>query len=204
MNRWIWGVACIGAAAGLPAHAAENFGYDGDTGPANWSRLDAKYVMCALGRNQAPIDLAGSVEADLKPLKLAYKVGPAEFVNMRTMEGHLVHADQDGNLAVVSVMFNIGAANAVLAKAWGSMPAKAGDKAELPNGFDVMRLLPASKDYFRFNGSLTTPPCSEGVRWMVMKKPVTASKAQIEQFTKTIGFANNRPVQPLNARDVLK
>jgi carbonic anhydrase len=65
-------------------------------------------------------------------------------------------------------------------------------------------MFPKERDYYRFNGSLTTPPCSEGVLWLVLKRPATVSKAQVEQFSKSIGFANNRPVQPLNARAVLR
>jgi carbonic anhydrase len=84
------------------------------------------------------------------------------------------------------------------------MPAKAGDKNALPAGLSASQLLPADRDYYRFNGSLTTPPCSEGVWWLVMKKPASASKAQVQQFSKTMGFANNRPVQPVNARPVLQ
>jgi carbonic anhydrase len=64
-------------------------------------------------------------------------------------------------------------------------------------------MLPAERHYYRFTGSLTTPPCSEGVRWLVVQKPVTASKAQIDAFTKAVGFPNNRPLQALNARQVL-
>ena len=67
-----------------------------------------------------------------------------------------------------------------------------------------MQLLPKERDYYRFNGLLTTPPCSEGVRWFVMKKPVAASKAQIEQFSNAVGFANNRHIQPANAGAVLR
>jgi carbonic anhydrase len=59
-------------------------------------------------------------------------------------------------------------------------------------------------DYYRFNGSLTTPPCSEGVRWLVMKAPVPASREQIEAFAHVIHHANNRPIQPVNARPVLQ
>jgi carbonic anhydrase len=84
------------------------------------------------------------------------------------------------------------------------MPAGKGGKSELAAGLNVMALLPASKDYYRFNGSLTTPPCSEGVRWLVMKSPVTASTGQVEQFSKAIGHPNNRPLQPVNARPVLR
>lgn len=120
------------------------------------------------------------------------------------LEGHLVHADKDGNLAVVAVMFAEGAANPLLAKLWPSMPVKAGGKASLPTGLDVAPMLPGNHDYYRFNGSLTTPPCSEGVWWLVLKNPVTVSKAQVEQFSKTLGFANNRPVQPVYARPVLQ
>jgi carbonic anhydrase len=120
------------------------------------------------------------------------------------LEGHLVHADKDGNLAVLAVMFQEGAANTLLAKLWEKMPNKAGEKSALATGLSVARLLPNERDYYRFNGSLTTPPCSEGVRWFVMKKPATASKAQVEQFSKAIGVANNRPIQATNARSVLQ
>jgi carbonic anhydrase len=120
------------------------------------------------------------------------------------LEAHLVHADKDGNLAVVAVMFREGAANALLAKLWEKMPGKAGDKNALRAGVGVSQMLPAERDYYRFNGLLTTPPCSEGVWWLVIKKMATASKAQVEQFSRVIGHPNNRPVQPVNARVVLK
>jgi carbonic anhydrase len=119
------------------------------------------------------------------------------------MEGHLVHADKEGHLAVVAVMFREGAANSVLATLWKSMPGKAGDKKPLSSPVSALGLLPAERSYYRFAGSLTTPPCSEGVQWLVIKHPVTASKDQIGAFTKAIGGGtNNRPVQPLNGRKV--
>ncbi len=65
-------------------------------------------------------------------------------------------------------------------------------------------LLPADRDHYRFNGSLTTPPCTEGVRWLVMKNPVPASAEQIEKFTRTMHHPNNRPIQTTNARPVLR
>lgn len=118
------------------------------------------------------------------------------------LEAHFVHADKKGNLAVVAVMFKEGKANKELAKAWKHMPHE-GEKHKLHN-ISASKMLPRSKGYYRFNGSLTTPPCSEGVRWLVMKKPVTASKAQIAAFKKVLHEPNNRPIQPLNARTVLK
>ena len=65
-------------------------------------------------------------------------------------------------------------------------------------------MLPDDLDYYRFNGSLTTPPCSEGVRWLVLKQPIVASQDQIEAMTKAVGHANNRPLQPVNARIILQ
>lgn len=237
--------AAFALAAGSAATAsAQHWSYSGEAGPVNWGKLDPQFVMCALGRNQSPIDLADFVKADLKPLKLAYKAGAADIVNNGhtvqvdyakgstltvdgrafellqfhfhapsentvqgkpfPMEGHLVHADKDGNLAVLAVMFREGAANALLAKLWEKMPGKAGDKNSLPQGLSAAQLLPKDRDYYRYNGSLTTPPCSEGVRWLLLKKPATASKAQIEQFSKAVGVANNRPLQAVNARPVLQ
>lgn len=119
------------------------------------------------------------------------------------LEAHLVHADKDGNLAVIGVMFVEGKENKALAQAWAKMPKKADDKQVL-TGVAANDLLPENRDYYRFNGSLTTPPCSEGVRWLVMKNAMTASKSQIEAFTNVMQHPNNRPVQATNARPILK
>ncbi len=120
------------------------------------------------------------------------------------MEAHFVHADKDGNLAVIAVLFKTGEKNAELEKAWAHMPEKSGEKYELPKSIDANILLPHDRDYYRFNGSLTTPPCSEGVWWFVMKHLDTASKEQINKFSRTMHHPNNRPVQPANARLILK
>lgn len=120
------------------------------------------------------------------------------------MEAHLVHADKDGNLAVVALMFKEGAENKALAKIWPSIPKNEGEKNALASNFSVAQILPSNKDYYRFNGSLTTPPCTEGVRWLVMKTPVAASKKQVEAFSHVMHHPNNRPVQAVNARPVLQ
>jgi len=120
------------------------------------------------------------------------------------MEAHLVHADKEGNLAVVAVMFKQGKANPTLEKIWREMPKKMLQEKHLSQSVNAMGLLPKDKTYYRFNGSLTTPPCTEGVTWLVMKHYMTASKAQIEAFERTVGEPNNRPLQPINARVILK
>ena len=124
--------------------------------------------------------------------------------NSYPLEGHLVHADKDGNLAVVAVMFEQGAANPGLAEAWSMMPKYAGDKHPLSQQLSVNSILPGDRKYYRFNGSLTTPPCSEGVRWLVMTDAITASKQQIDAFSGVLHEPNNRPLQAINARPILK
>ena len=120
------------------------------------------------------------------------------------MEAHFVHADAQGNLLVLAVMFREGDANSALNKVWAAMPPDSGPARPLPNAVTPLALMPKSMSYYRFSGSLTTPPCSEGVRWLVLKTPVSVSKAQIESFEHAMKHHNNRPVQPLNGRVVIE
>nr|WP_299240131.1 carbonic anhydrase family protein [uncultured Halomonas sp.] len=120
------------------------------------------------------------------------------------LEAHLVHASEEGDLAVVAVMFEEGEASEGLKQAWFKMPEQAGDEYELSSSLSAEAILPSDRDYYRFNGSLTTPPCTEGVRWLVMKQPVTASKEQIQRFADVLHEPDNRPLQPVNARPVLQ
>ena len=120
------------------------------------------------------------------------------------LEAHFVHADQDGSLAVVAVFFEPGAANAALAKLGKDLPLHAGDKHDLDVKVAAAELMPGTREYYRFSGSLTTPPCSEGVNWLVLKHPITASEQQIEQVHAAMGHDNARPVQPLNARVIVQ
>ncbi len=148
-----------------------------------------------------------SVDGIQFELKQFHFHAPSEnLINNKSfpMEAHLVHADKDGNLAVVAVMVTEGKANKSLEKEWAQMPKKEGEKSALSSNISPLGILPSNREYYRFDGSLTTPPCSEGVRWLVMKHPISASKAQIEQFAHVMHHPNNRPVQAVNARLVLK
>ena len=120
------------------------------------------------------------------------------------MEAHFVHVDGKGNLAVIALFFEIGQANEAMAALWSQMPDKAGEKLQLSSKVKASDLLPKNRAYYRFNGSLTTPPCTEGVWWLVMKNVVSASKEQVDQFSRVMEHPNNRPVQPINARPVLQ
>ena len=120
------------------------------------------------------------------------------------MEVHFVHQDDKGKLAVVAVMIDRGDTNALLTKAWARVPEEVGEKAELASAVSAEDLLPSNREYYRFNGSLTTPPCTEGVLWLVMKHPINASTSQIDQFAHVVHHPNNRPVQALNNRVVFE
>ena len=120
------------------------------------------------------------------------------------MEAHFVHVAKDGSLAVIGVMYQTGEMNSALEMLWQQMPLKAGAKVALASQVKADKLLPENRDYYRFNGSLTTPPCTEGVLWMVMKEPVSVSRNQVEAFAHLMHHPNNRPVQQVNARPVLK
>jgi len=121
------------------------------------------------------------------------------------LEAHFVHQAKDGSLAVVAVMFEDGKANAIINKIWKKMPHKAGEKAACSLPAEMINaLLPKDKEYYRFDGSLTTPPCSEGVRWFVLKDYSEVSKDEVDEFLHTLHHPNNRPVQPINARKVLQ
>ncbi|HEX6850609.1 MAG TPA: carbonic anhydrase family protein [Candidatus Polarisedimenticolaceae bacterium] len=120
------------------------------------------------------------------------------------MEAHLVHADRDGNLAVLALLFVDGEENGALKSIVATLPTSAGEKLALPAAFAAESLLPADRDYYRFSGSLTTPPCTEGVRWLVLKRAAPISAAQVEAFAHAMHGPNNRPVQPVHARPVLK
>lgn len=120
------------------------------------------------------------------------------------LEAHLVHKNDKGELAVIGVMFEIGNAHELIENIWKKVSSNENEEVKLDQEINPLNLLPEEKSYFRFNGSLTTPPCSEGVRWFVMKKPLTVSQAQIYQFKGWMKHDNARPLQPVNARPILK
>ena len=120
------------------------------------------------------------------------------------MTVHLVHADDDGKLAVVAVLLQKGEDNALVHQLWNALP-KEKDKEEFFDNVQInlSQILPPDRDYYTFSGSLTTPPCSENVTWYVLKHPSTVSAEQIERFSQ-LYRDNARPTQPLHDRIVLE
>jgi carbonic anhydrase len=115
------------------------------------------------------------------------------------MVAHLVHKDADGRLAVVAVMLDRGSAQAIVQTVWNNLPLEKGDEVRAGSRIDLSQLLPEDKRYYTYMGSLTTPPCSEGVLWMVMKQPVPISVEQVAIFSRLYPM-NARPIQQADGR----
>jgi len=116
------------------------------------------------------------------------------------MVAHFVHKNEAGKLAVVAVLMKRGLKNDALAPIFSNMPSKKGETAKLET-INVKDILPTEQKYYAYMGSLTTPPCSDGVRWQVLKTPIELSFAQLKTFKKLYP-KNARPVQPLNGRSI--
>ncbi|RUM55450.1 MAG: hypothetical protein DSY40_03970 [Nautilia sp.] len=222
----------------------EEWGYTGEYGPENWGKLKPEYKMCAIGKQQTPINIKATKIESYKFIDMEYEHGAKNVINNGhtvqvnvkegniikidgkeyelkqfhfhtpsenhikgkeyPLEAHFVHASKDGKLAVISVMFKENEENKILSKIWSKFPLKKGEKVELElSANDIKNLMPSNKSYYKFMGSLTTPPCSEGVTWIVFKNPVNVSKEQVKAFFNLLGHANNRPIQPTNDREII-
>ena len=116
-------------------------------------------------------------------------------------ELHLVHRDSEGNLAVVGLLFRLGKSSSLIQNLLDVAP-DTGASVALNNGPIAPDYVPVSLNYYGYEGSLTTPPCTQGVRWIVMQHIGTVSKEQVNELQKLSHGPNNRPVQSLGERDV--
>lgn len=116
------------------------------------------------------------------------------------LETHLVHRSGDRQLTVVAVLMAVGEENATIQTLWDNLPSEKGiDTALRGVTIDVQAWIPPKMAYYVYSGSLTTPPCSEGVQWIILRTPLPVSAAQVRTFT-AIFPRSTRPVQPLNDR----
>lgn len=118
------------------------------------------------------------------------------------LELHFVHKNAAGRLAVVGVLYEEGGENKAMGPLWSQLPIDKGQTGA-PVRFDPATLVPKSHLYYHYDGSLTTPPCSEGINWFVMTQSQPVSSQQVDLFQSIVGFSA-RPVQPLNGRVVTK
>jgi carbonic anhydrase len=119
------------------------------------------------------------------------------------LEIHFVYKTENGKILVVGVMAKLGKANKELDKILNVAPAEEGEKI-LDKNLNLNNLIPKDKRYITYSGSLTTPPCTEGVRWIVLKKPISISKQQLEKLKSVMANPNNRPVQEINSRWIIE
>lgn len=140
---------------------------------------------------------------DYELIQFHFHTPSEEVIDGKTypMVAHMVHMNSTGQFAVVAVLFEEGGANPIIEQVFSSMPAHGAEPVKLAGTLNPEALLPKDRTYFAYTGSLTTPPCSEGVLWHVIKQPVGISAAQIAAF-KALYPMNARPVQPLNGRTI--
>ena len=148
---------------------------------------------------------AGSIKVDAEEFELLqfhFHKPSEEKINGKTYEMvvHLVHKSKEGKLAVVAIMLQSGKEQQLIRTLWSNLPLEQNKPIERTDiKIDPTLLLPTTRNYFTYIGSLTTPPCSEGVLWLVFKTPTQVSKEQIAGFGRI--YKNNaRPIQPRNAR----
>lgn len=115
------------------------------------------------------------------------------------MVAHLHHKDMENRVAVIAVLLTRGGAHPIVQAIWNNLPLEKGDELAAKTPIDLNELLPLDRSYFTYMGSLTTPPCSEGVLWMVMKTPVPLSGDQINIFSRLYPM-NARPIQAGSGR----
>jgi carbonic anhydrase len=216
-----------------------HWSYEGDSGPANWSKINADWGKCASGTRQSPIDIRDGMKVDLEQIAFDYKpsaftvvdnshtimvtVGSGNYITLQNrmyelvqfhfhrpseeringkgfeMVVHLVHKDSEGKLAIVALLLERGKPQATIQTVWNNLPLEKNEVGSPAIVIDPGEMLPQRRDYFTYMGSMTEPPCSEGVLWLVMKDPVQASPAQMALFSRLYPL-NARPTQASGGR----
>jgi carbonic anhydrase len=145
----------------------------------------------------------GGVRYDLIQLHFHHPSEHAIRGKLADLEIHLVHRSADGKLAVLALLLNQDQdiPNAFLATLWQSLPATPGATVRITDMVNPGGLLPVDRGYWTYTGSLTTPPCTEGVRWFLFEQELTMSRAQMQAFAKAFKL-NSRPLQDLHGRRI--
>jgi len=192
-----------------PINIEESMTLQGPAEPLHFNYISSSGTVVNNGHT-IQVDLSGENTLTVRSsvyrlVQFHFHTPSEEQVNHRNfaMVAHLVHKNNEGQLAVVAVLLDPGVTNTLINKVWTYMPLDTGDRVRLPDGIiDMNELLPKDQRYYQFIGSLTTPPCTEGVLWMVMKQPTQLSREQLRLFQQLFPNNNARPVQPVNGRAV--
>lgn len=224
--------------AAAPKHGTV-WSYEGELGPANWSKINVDWAKCGSGNRQSPIDLRDGIKVNLEQIGFDYHpssfnevnnghtiqvtVGGGNFITVGNqtyelqqfhfhrpseekingkgteMVMHMVHRSVDGKIAIIAVLLERGQPHNLVQTIWDNLPLEKQEVVSPSIVIDPMEALPASRDYFTYMGSLTEPPCTEGVLWMVFKQPRQMSPAQMALFSRLYPL-NARPVQSTSGR----
>jgi carbonic anhydrase len=213
--------------------------YEGELGPANWSKINDGWAKCGTGNRQSPIDLRDGIKVNLEHIGFDYhpssfnevnnghtiqvEVGGGNFITVGNqtyelqqfhfhrpseekingkgteMVMHMVHKSAEGKIAIVAVLLERGQPHNLMQTIWDNLPLEKNEVVAPSIVIDPSDALPEKRDYFTYMGSLSEPPCTEGVLWMVFKQPRQASPAQMALFSRLYPL-NARPVQSTAGR----
>jgi len=230
--------AAAAAIAAAPKHGTV-WSYEGESGPANWSKINVDWAKCGTGNRQSPIDLRDGIKVNLEQISFDYHpssfsevnnghtikvtVGGGNFITIGNtvyelqefhfhrpseekingkgteMVIHLVHRSAEGKVAIIAVLLERGQPHRLMQTIWDNLPLEKQEVVSPAIVIDPTDALPERRDYFTYMGSLTEPPCTEGVLWMVFKQPMQASPAQMALFSRLYPL-NARPVQATAGR----
>jgi len=230
--------AAAAAIAAAPKHGTV-WSYEGELGPANWSKINVEWAKCGTGNRQSPIDLRDGIKVNLEQISFDYHpssfsevnnghtievtVGSGNFITVGNtvyelqqfhfhrpseekvngkgteMVMHLVHRSAEGKVAIIAVLLERGQSHRLMQTVWDNLPLEKLDVVSPAIVIDPSDALPERREYFTYMGSLTEPPCTEGVLWMVFKQPMQASPAQMALFSRLYPL-NARPVQSTAGR----
>ena len=230
--------AAAAAIAAAPKHGTV-WSYEGELGPANWSKINVDWAKCGTGNRQSPIDLRDGIKVNLEQISFDYHpssfsevnnghtievtVGSGNFITVGNtvyelqqfhfhrpseekvngkgteMVMHLVHKSAEGKVAIIAVLLERGQSHRLMQTVWDNLPLEKLDVVSPSILLDPSDALPERREYFTYMGSLTEPPCTEGVLWMVFKQPMQASPAQMALFSRLYPL-NARPVQSTAGR----
>ncbi|MCM3743510.1 carbonic anhydrase family protein [Sporosarcina luteola] len=172
--------------------------------PSQFSFIDNGHSLQA--NPEAPDNSIVIDGTEYKLVQFHFHTPSEHQINGETMdmELHLVHQDADGGLAVLGLMIKEGKENETLAAIWDALPMnETENEIDLNETIDLNALLPSDQTTYTYNGSLTTPPCTEKVKWIVFEEPIEMSKEQIQAYQETFP-ENQRPVQPVNDREIIE
>jgi carbonic anhydrase len=226
--------------AAAPKHGTV-WSYEGELGPANWSKINVDWVKCGAGNRQSPIDIRDGIKVNLEQISFDYHpssfseinngrtidvtVGGGNFITVGNetyelqgfhfhrpseekingkgteMVMHLVHKSAEGKLAIIAVLLERGEPHPLMQTVWDNLPLEKNHAVAPSIVIDPSEALPERREYFTYMGSLSEPPCTEGVLWMVFKQPRQASPAQMALFSRLYPL-NARPVQSSGGRMV--